>query len=131
MNNMNNNPNSHPTGPVGATGSITDTIKTYVNNAFEQAKVLGHKAQEQLYAMANTGAHPQDGTHPNQQSDAYPGSHATSQSDTMGGNLNNRDNNAFADLHKFSAESDQHNQATNAGYNAASNACYKSSQSGL
>ncbi|KAF9176867.1 hypothetical protein BGZ51_009479, partial [Haplosporangium sp. Z 767] len=128
---MNNNPSSHSTGSVGATGSITGTIKTYVNTAFEQAKVLGHKAQEQLYAMANMGTHPQGGMHPNQQSGTHPGSNATLQSNTMGGNLNNRDTNAFADLNNSSAEADQRNQATNAGYDAVSNPGYKSSQSGL
>ena len=44
--------NSHP---AGNSGSLLDTLKGYVNaamakgqEAIEQAKALGHKAQEQL-----------------------------------------------------------------------------------
>ncbi|KAG9064644.1 hypothetical protein KI688_002902 [Linnemannia hyalina] len=37
--------NSHPSGN---SGSLSDTLKGYMNGAIEQAKILGHKAQDQF-----------------------------------------------------------------------------------
>ncbi|KAF9541920.1 hypothetical protein EC957_002550 [Mortierella hygrophila] len=54
--------NSHPTGN---SGSISDTLKGYMNEAIEQAKVLGHKAQDQFsHVMGQSHEKP---THPTQQ----------------------------------------------------------------
>ncbi|KAG0074556.1 hypothetical protein BGZ93_004473, partial [Podila epicladia] len=63
---MNNNNNANPPAPAGsASGSVTDTLKGYVDlakakgqTAYETAKVLGHQVHEQInQATAQAKAH--------------------------------------------------------------------------
>ncbi|GJJ75022.1 hypothetical protein EMPS_07380 [Entomortierella parvispora] len=146
---MNNN--AHPAGSSGADGSLTETLKGYINvamakgqEALEQAKVLGHKAQEQLNE-AVAQAHTQASTHAN---DASGNTHAQSSQYNSGSTYPGQQtqstaNNAFSDLNQFNnnannAAQNATNQASNAAkqasdaaHNAAANAGYKSSQRGL
>ncbi|KAF9963655.1 hypothetical protein BGZ70_007261 [Mortierella alpina] len=159
------NPNNHPdninrtsnnswapTGtndaahPAGATGSITDTLKGYVGvamakgqEALEQAKVLGHKAQEQLnHAMATDQTHDPNQSHYNQQSQQNSttmSGHLNSGNPTsgnhVGGNLHSNANaDAFGDVNQFNANAAKP-AGYNAGHNAAGNLGSKTSQGGI
>ncbi|KAF9927157.1 hypothetical protein BGZ67_007659 [Mortierella alpina] len=136
----NNNNNSWaPTGtndaahPASATGSLTDTLKGYVGvamakgqEALEQAKVLGHKAQEQLnHAMATEQTQDPNQSHYNQQSQQN--------SSTLSGHLNSGNpnfHNAFGDVNQFNANAAKP-VGNNAGHNAAGNLDSKTSQGGI
>ncbi|CAO3566736.1 unnamed protein product [Mortierella alpina] len=169
------NPNNHPddikrttnnswapTGtndaahPAGATGSITDTLKGYVGvamakgqEALEQAKVLGHKAQEQLnHAMATDQTHDPNQSHYNQQSQQNSSTmsgHLNSGNPTsvnhfggnptsgnhIGGNFHSNANaDAFRDVNQFNANAAKP-AGNNAGHNAAGNLGSKTSQGGI
>ncbi|KAF9570307.1 hypothetical protein EC968_001972 [Mortierella alpina] len=144
INRTTNNNSWAPTGtndtthPAGATGSITDTLKGYVGSALEQAKALGHKAQEQLsHAMATDKTQDPNQSHYNQsqQNSSTQSGHLNSGNPTSGnlagGNLhNNADADAFGDVNRFNA-----NAAKPAGYNAGQNAAgnlgSKTSQGGI
>ncbi|KAK3837672.1 MAG: hypothetical protein JOS17DRAFT_371003, partial [Linnemannia elongata] len=134
------NMNSHPTGN---SGSLSDTLKGYVNvamakgqEAMEQAKVLGHKAHEQLnqamsqaqeaathstQQQANTGSHSASVAGAQHQAQANPQAGAQ-----MG--MNNQD--AFSDLHQFNTQATADNAAYQA-KQAAANAASKASQTTL
>ncbi|KAF9981078.1 hypothetical protein BGZ75_007669 [Mortierella antarctica] len=140
----NNNNSWAPTGtndaahPASATGSLTDTLKGYVGvamakgqEALEQAKVLGHKAQEQLnHAMATEQTQDPNQSHYNQQSQQN--------SSTLSGHLNsgnpnfhsNANPDAFGDVNQFNANAAKP-VGNNAGHNAAGNLDSKTSQGGI
>ncbi|KAF9119066.1 hypothetical protein BGX30_004104 [Mortierella sp. GBA39] len=137
---MNSQPtgNSHPTEdshPTGNSGSISDTLKGYVNEAIEQAKVLGHKAQDQFSHVM--GHHHEAATHSTQQKSdtAALGSVAGAehqaqvnpQADAQTG-MNNQD--AFSDLNQFNTQATADNSANQA-RKAAANTAYKASQTTL
>ncbi|KAF9278356.1 hypothetical protein BGZ68_008616 [Mortierella alpina] len=152
INRTTNNNSWAPTGtndaahPAGATGSLTDTLKGYVgvamakgHEALEQAKVLGHKAQEQLnHAMATEQTHDPNQSHYNQQSQQNSSTmsgHLNSGNPTSGnlagGNFHSNGHaDAFKDVNQFNA-----NAAKPAGYNAGQNAAgnlgSKTSQGGI
>ncbi|KAF8929639.1 hypothetical protein BGZ47_000959 [Haplosporangium gracile] len=103
--------NSHP---AGNSGSLSDTLKGYVNvamakgqGAFEQAKVLGYKAQEQLnHAMAQGQESTTHGTQQqsNTTSDSIPGAQHQAQAQTVPQQAMSSQDDAFSDLHQFNAQ---------------------------
>jgi len=132
-NNKNNKNNDHNTpAPSGTgSGSISDTLKGYVNvamtkghEALEQAKVLGHHVQEQFtqataQPQAKTTGH--DSTHNSSTGTQMSQNHPTANS-----------GDAFGDLDNFNTQANQAaSQASRTENEAASHAGYKSTQSGL
>ncbi|KAG0202414.1 hypothetical protein BGX28_005046 [Mortierella sp. GBA30] len=141
--NPNNNTNNNPAGtntnhPAGGSGSFSDTLNRYAHEALEQAKVLGHKAQEQFsHAMGHQSHNPAMDTSRNTTQQTS----TTMSSGTGGGagTLNNQNaQGAFADVNQFNANANTpsaNNQAArnaaSAGQNAAANPDLKTSQGGL
>ncbi|KAG9326452.1 hypothetical protein KVV02_001631 [Mortierella alpina] len=147
INRTTNNNSWAPTGtndaahPAGATGSLTDTLKGYVGvamakgqEAFEQAKVLGHKAQEQLnHAMATDQAQDPNQSHYNQQpqqNSSTMSGHLNNNHPTSGNFHSNADADAFGDVNQFNANAAKP-VGNNAGHNAAGNLGSKTSQGGI
>ncbi|KAF9136859.1 hypothetical protein BG015_002977 [Linnemannia schmuckeri] len=136
--------NSHPSGN---SGSLSDTLKGYVNvamakghEALEQAKVLGHKAQEQLnHAMAQGQESTTHGTQ--QQSNTTSGSIAGTQHQAQAQNVPQKamssQDDAFGDLHQFNTQATADNAASQAQKTsqqsklASANAASKASQTTL
>ncbi|KAG0275207.1 hypothetical protein BGZ96_003881 [Linnemannia gamsii] len=122
--------------PAGTSSSMTGTLKGYMNVAmskgqvaYEQAKILGHKAQGQLsqsklQAQEAASAKQQSNTHA-----SHPGAIAGAQAAPQIAMGNSQD--AFSDLHEFNTQAtantaayqDQHAQQ------AAANAASKAAQS--
>ncbi|KAG0341330.1 hypothetical protein BG004_006063 [Podila humilis] len=140
----NNITSSHPTTNTPSStgsGSITDTLKGYVNVAMakghvalEQAKVLGHQVHEQINA-AGVQAHAQAQA----KNPKTAGQDATQISSNMSPQSRPQQlptansGNAFADLDQLNDQPDQAaSKVAHAANEASSHAGYKSaSQSGL
>ncbi|KAF9905354.1 hypothetical protein EC991_001719 [Linnemannia zychae] len=124
--------NSHPNN----SGSISDTLMGYVNvamakgqEAIEQAKVMGHKAQEQLnqaMAQAQEAASHAAGQQPNTAN-----SHSSTTAAAAHPPMSNQD--AFGDLNKFNNQATADNTAFQAhrAQQAAANAASKASQNNI
>ncbi|KAF9311202.1 hypothetical protein BG003_007673 [Podila horticola] len=136
MNNSNNTNKSNNPAPAGSTsGSVSDTLKGYVNVAYakghealETAKVLGHQVHEQI----NQASAQAKGEKVPGQASTHNASTGTQKPQMSQNHPTANSDDAFADLDKFNTQANQAaSQASQTTNQASGHTGYKSSQSGL